>query len=160
MRFFLLALCLLLSACASTERQEPLTSVEILEIKPRYIPEQSFMRVGEYMTGKEVTGDRVIIRSQPGQRSGYYFTLVLDEKVRRLPSGTVIVGEFYTPQSADAITIEFKLPPRLPKTNEVFVGLTGQDWPNADDVPGAWRFTIKDANDKVLATEKSFLWSI
>lgn len=153
-------LCLSFVSCASVKRPEVVSSVEILEVKPRYIEEESFVRISEYWTGKENTGDRVILRSQVGERSGYYFTLVLDEAIRLLPQGTVIVGEFYTPNSTDVLSIDFKLPPKRPKTKEVFVGLTGDDWPDPDAVPSAWRFTIKDPNGKEMARLKSFLWDI
>jgi len=160
MRPFLLALIgLTLAGCASTP-DEPVRSVEIKEIKPRYIPEDNFKRISEYWDGAENKGDRIIIRSDPEARDGYYFTLVLDERVRELPGGSVITGEFYTPVSTDLQTHDFPLPNKLPKTREVFVGLTGADWPEADAVPGAWRFTIKDANGEVLARKQSYLWSM
>ena len=98
MRFLISALiCSLLFGCVSA-RKPALSSVEIEEIKPRYIETEQFKRVSEYLTGKENAGDRVILRSSPDERSGYYFTLILDEDVRRLPKGTQIIGEFYTPK--------------------------------------------------------------
>lgn len=160
MRYLLLALTgLALAGCASTPK-EPVRSVEIQEIKPRYMPEENFIRISEYWSGAENKGKRVILRSDPEVRDGFYFTLVLDEKLRDLPRGTVIVGEFYTPASNDLLTHEFSLPSRLPKTKEVFVGLTGADWPESGGVPGAWRFTIKDANGEQLAQKQSYLWSL
>ncbi|HKK19170.1 MAG TPA: hypothetical protein VJ952_10870 [Opitutales bacterium] len=160
MRQFLPALiALALAGCASTP-DEAVRSVEIEEIKPRYIPEENFVRISEYWTGAENTGKRVILRSDPKIRDGYYFTLVLDQKVRDLPRGTVITGEFYTPVSKDLQIHDFALPNKLPKTREVFVGLTGDDWPEADAVPGAWRFTIKDASGEVLGRKQSYLWSM
>lgn len=160
MRHLLLALIgLAFTGCASTP-DEPLRSVEIKEIKPRYIPEENFKRISEYWSGSENKGRRVILRSDPEARDGYYFTLVLDEKVRDLPRGSVITGEFYTPVSKDLQTHEFPLPNKLPKTKEIFVGLTGADWPESDAVPGAWRFTIRNASGEVLARKKSYLWSM
>ncbi len=160
MRFFITALvCSILIGCASTPKPA-LTSVEIEEIKPRYIETEQFKRISEYMTGKEYVGDRVILRSRPDERTGYYFTLVLDEDVRRLPKGSQIVGEFYTPSSVEKQTHEFTLPKKLANTNEIFVGLTGEDWPQTGGVPSAWRFTIKDANGTVLAKKQSYLWSL
>ena len=160
MRFLITAIiCSLFAGCASTPEQA-VTSVEIEEIKPRYIETEQFKRISEYMTGKEHIGDRVILRTQSEHREGYYFILVLDHDVRRLPNGTVVVGEFYTPQSLEKQTHEFKLPTRLASTNEIFVGLTGEDWPQAGGVPGAWRFTLKDANGSVLAEKQSYLWSL
>lgn len=155
----LLSLCFI--ACSSTPAKKPaLTSVDILEIKPRYMKAEAFIRIKEYLTGSEHLGDRVVVRSQPSSRDGYYFTLILGEELRDLPKGIVIIGEFYSKNSLDAQSFEFKLPASLPETNEVFVGLTGADWPDSDAVPAAWKFTIKDANGNTLASEKSFLWSI
>jgi len=160
MRQLLLAIIgLALAGCASTP-DEPVRSVEIKEILPRYIPEENFKRIGEYLSGAENKGNRIILRSDPKARDGFYFTLILDEKVRDLPRGSVITGEFYTPVSPDLQTHEFPLPNKLPKTKEVFVGLTGADWPEPGGVPAAWRFTIKDANGDILARKHSYLWSM
>ncbi|MFP4070281.1 MAG: hypothetical protein ACLFVC_08910 [Opitutales bacterium] len=162
MRFLICCLLAsLITGCAST-RPPAVDSVEIKEIKPRYIEEAAFKRIGEYLTGKENTGNRVILRSVEEARTGYYFTLVLDENVRRLPRGTVVVGEFHTPKSLDVQEHRFEIPSgKLPKTKEIFVGLTGEDWTfGPDAVPAAWRFTIEDANGEALATEKSYLWSL
>ncbi|HAV14323.1 MAG TPA: hypothetical protein DCX06_12645 [Opitutae bacterium] len=161
MRFLLVALLSLLCiSCASSRKPASLKSVEIKEIKPRLIEEEQFKRISEYMTGKEYTGDRLILRTDPEARTGYYFTLVLDEKVRRLPSGTQIIGEFHTAKELDAQEHTFTVPAKRPKTKEIFVGLTGEDWPEGSVTPAAWRFTIKDPNGVVLATKKSYLWSL
>ena len=160
MRFLLTALIAsLLAGCASTPKRV-LSSVIIEEIKPRYIQAEEFRRISEYLTNKEHTGKRVILRSRTTERSGYYFVLILDEKVRRLPNGTQIIGEFYTPSSLEKQSYTFVLPARRPKTNEIFIGLTGEDWPQKDEVPSAWKFTIKDANGALLAEKKSYLWSL
>lgn len=160
MRNLLLALLgLALVGCASTP-DEPLLSLDIEEIKPRYIPEVNFIRVREYLTGAENLGRRIILRSDPESRDGYYFTLILNQKARDLPRGTVIIGEFHTPFSTELQTYEFRIPNKLPKTKEVFVGLTGKDWPDSDRVPSAWRFTINDANGERLAQKQSYLWSL
>ena len=160
MRFLYTAIiCSLFAGCASTPEQA-VTSVEIEEIKLRYIETKQFKRISEYLTGKENIGDRVILRTQSEHRAGYYFILVLDNDVRRLPIGTVVVGEFYTPQSLGKQKHEFTLPSQLANTEEIFIGLTGEDWPEKDGVPAAWRFTIKDANGALLGEKQSYLWSL
>ena len=160
MRFLITAIiCSLFAGCALTPKQA-VTSVEIEEIKPRYIETEQFKRISEYLTGKENIGDRVILRTQPEHREGYYFILVLDNDVRRLPNGTVVVGEFYTSQSLGKQIHEFTLPSQRASTDEIFIGLTGEDWPKKDGVPAAWRFTIKDANGVVLGEKQSYLWSL
>ena len=159
MRILLLVLfSLLCISCASTKKPV-LTSVTILDIKPRYIEAEAFMRVGEYLTGKENLGNRVIVRTDRNERAGYYFVLILDGQVRDLPAGTYIEGEIYSPESLDAQEHTFKLPSKLPKSKEIFIGLTGEDWPVKNATPAAWRFTLKNSNGDVLATEKSYLWS-
>jgi hypothetical protein len=160
MRFLITALvCSLIAGCASTPKQA-VTSVEIEEIKPRYIEVEAFKRISEYMSGKEYIGNRVLIRTNPKERAGYYFTLILDQDVNRLPKGTVIVGEFYTKKSVEKQTHELPLPIRRASTNEIFFGLTGADWPEDGGTPAAWRFTIKDANGLVLGEKQSYLWSL
>lgn len=159
MRFLLSALvCLILTACASTP-PSALTSVEIKEIKPRYIEAEELTRVREYFTGQEKMRNRVYLRSSPEVKAGFYFTLILNEKVRRLPKGTTILGEFYTPSDVERQTYEFTLPNKRPKTKEIFVGLTGDDWPGSDAIPAAWRFTITGPNGNTLGQSQSFLWS-
>jgi hypothetical protein len=161
MRILLSALlCFCFVACSSTKNLRPqaITSVEIVEIKPRYIDTESFVRISEYLTGVEKVGGRVIIRSQPEERDGYYFTLLLDTNVRELSAGTVFTGEFYTPFSKTAQTFEFTLPSKRAKTKEVFIGLTGTDWPDPSAVPSAWRITVTNANGMQLAQKQSFLW--
>ncbi|CAA6679574.1 MULTISPECIES: hypothetical protein [unclassified Lentimonas] len=155
---FLALLSLLCISCASTKKPA-ITSVNILDINPRYIETVKFKRITEYLTGKENRGNRVIIRTDKTDRTGYYFVLMLDEKVRDLPAGTYIEGEFYTPKTLDKQAYTFELPSKLPKTKEIFIGLTGQDWTKRSDIPSAWKFTIKNSNGEVLAMEKSYLWS-
>lgn len=164
MRFLILALlCLILSACASSRGQgsrQGLTSVEIQEVKPRYIEAEPLTRISDYFSAQENKGNRIFLRSTPEARSGYYFVLILDKQVRRLPLGTTVTGEFYTPNQIAPQTFAFTLPNRRPKTKEIFVGLTGDDWPDADSIPAAWRFTIKDPNGEILGQSQSFLWSL
>lgn len=164
MRICLLSLLslLFLSACASNKKPEAITSVEIVEILPRYMVEAQFKRIREYQTGAEHMGKRVIIRTDPQERDGYYFALMLDTKVNKLPQGTVIIGEFYTATSAEKQEIVFQIPAKRPKTDTVFIGLTGENWPYkaGQKVPSAWKFTIIDPNQVVLGSEQSYLWQM
>lgn len=160
MRLFLLLVISLVCVSCKTGERPHITSVEIIEIKPRYIETEAFKRIDEYFTGVENQGNRVIIRTDSNERDGYYFTLVLDQKVKKLQTGTKIVGEFFTPASADPATYTFTLPAKRPKTKEIMLGLTGDAWPHGPEViPSAWRFTVKDANDIVMGSAKSYLWS-
>lgn len=160
MRIFLLILFCLSSAACSTTQESAEPVVKIVEIMPRYIKTEEFKRISEYMTGKENPGRRVIIRTDPQQRDGYYFVLVLNRNVRKLPPDAYIQGEFYTSKSLDLQTYRFELPSILPSTREIFIGLTGENQPEENIIPAAWRFTIKNSQEEILAQEKSYLWSL
>ena len=151
--------CLLFAGGCGTTPDKPVRSVAIREIKPRHIKAEQFIRVSEYFTGAEHSDDRLILRSAPESRGGYYFVLILDTNVRRLPEGTMIKGEFHGPGAKGAVTHQFTLPSERPKTKEIFVGLTGPDWPSPEAVPAAWRFTISDADGNRLGGAQSYLWS-
>ena len=160
MRFFLYALLATSLVGCVTAPPNTVETVDIKDIRPRYIEAEQFMRIGEYLSGKEVTGDRLILRSDPASRTGCYFVLALDEKVRRLPKGTTIRGEVYTARSPEVQVLEMTLPSERPKTKEVFFGLTGEDWPEGSPVPGAWRFTILTPNGGTMAQKQSYLWEL
>lgn len=161
MRIFLLAcLSLFLTACSSTPK-EAITSVEITDISPRFIPEETFKRVHEYRTGAEYTGNRVIVRTDPQVRDGFYFVLSFDTKLNKMPQGTVIKGEFFTPDSSEAVEYQFPLPTKRPRTKEIFLGLTGEAWTHGTSIkPSAWRFTIYGPDGQQFAQKHSYLWSL
>jgi len=152
-----LALAVVGGGCALIDRA-PVKSVEIETIRPRYIEREAFVRISEYLSGRENTGDRVIVRSNSDARSGFYFVLLLDAPASRLPIGTEIVAEVLTPFSPEIQTFRFELPADMPASKEIFVGLTGDDWPSKEGPAGAWRFTIENASGNVMGRRASYLW--
>ncbi|MGC6455009.1 MAG: hypothetical protein ACON39_08605 [Coraliomargaritaceae bacterium] len=162
MRALLLVfLSCLLAACGTTSSPQEVSAVEILDILPKRMTTEQFMRIKEYRTGSEYTGKRLIIRTDPLQRDGFYFTLLLDTKLRHLPQGTVIVGEFYSKASTQMQTHTFVLPADRPNTKAVFLGLTGQAWPFAHEeavVPSAWKFQIIGPDGQFFGQKQSYLW--
>ena len=160
MRFFLLALLCFLSTACSTTEESANSAVKIVGVTPRYMETEQFKRISEYMTGKENPGKRVIMRTDSRQRDGYYFVLTLNSNVRKLPPDVYVQGEFYTSKSLDLKKHRFEFPSILPSTRELFIGLTGDDWPQKDAIPAAWRFTLKNSREEILAQEQSYLWSL
>lgn len=162
MRILLMALlsCFLV-ACASKPREE-VQSVAITAIYPRYMETAQFKRVNEYRSGLEYEGKRVILRTNPDVRDGFYFVLQLDTKAHLLPQGTKLTAEFYLPNSADPQEFTFELPVKRAKTKEIFVGLTGEAWPYAagEATPAAWKFTLLDPNGNSLGSKRSYLWQM
>ncbi len=160
MRTFALSLlALALAACATTGR-EPASSVEIKQILPRYMAADQFVRIKEYLGAQEHLGGRCVIRSRPGERAGFYFVLVLDTSVKRLPPGTEVLAEVAGPTAFGPVEYTLTVPERRPGTRELFIGLTGEDWPDPDAVPSAWRFTLRDANGNTLGSRHNYLWSL
>jgi hypothetical protein len=43
---------------------------------------------------------------------------------------------------------------------EIFLGLTGADWPNKDLSIVAYKITLKNADGAVLAEHASYLWAL
>jgi hypothetical protein len=164
MRFYSVLLLALVSlvfiaGCTTTApRRTDIDAVSIKEVKPRYMEEADFVRLREYYSGVENTGRRMILRSDPDARAGYYFTLVLDTRIGKLPRGTRVEANLYTPFSNEMQSFEFTLPRERPRTREIFVGLTGEDWPDADLPPSAWKIDIVTPRGRVLGSYQSFLW--
>jgi hypothetical protein len=162
MRALLLVfLSALLAACGTVGNEPVITSVEIVEILPRRMGTEQFIRIQEYRTGSEYTGKRLIIRTEPDQRGGFYFTLLLDAKVRKLPQGTRIIGEFYSKASPDKQSHTFELPADRPNTKAILVGLTGEAWPFGRDetiVPAAWKFQVIGPDGQSFGEKQSYLW--
>ena len=127
-------------------------------VSVRYLEKQAFLRISEYFDGKENTGNRFICRSQPDARAGLYIVLSLKESTRKLPSDLVARWQVISPKSPDPVEHRIAVPNERPRGKDVFVGLTGADWPDPKARPVAWKFTLETSEGKVLLTRKSFLW--
>lgn len=131
--------------------------VTFVRVWPGYRAAESFDRISEYFTGRENTGGRTVLRSQPDQRAGFYFL------VRLKNAGAVVAGAAFelnviSPASATPRRFTFKA--SLPAGEHVFdCGLTGADWPNAKAHPVAWKLVLRASDGAVLAETQSFLWS-
>ena len=151
----------LLVACGTTSRERVITDVEIVDILPRSMRAEQFIRIQEYRTGSEYTGKRLILRTDPTHRNGFYFTLLLVTKLRQLPQGTLIEGEFYSKATADKQRHTFALPADRPNSKAVFVGLTGDACPLENGqpiVPAAWKFQIIGPDGQSFGEKQSYLW--
>ncbi|CAI8333216.1 MAG: Uncharacterised protein [Opitutia bacterium UBA7350] len=155
---FLSLLCLAWVAC-STKPPPKIEATEIQKIQPEYKPESSFKRINEFLTGVEAHGKRTVVRTQANSREGFYFTLRLDQKVKDLPSGTLLIAELYTPKQSEAQRFELTLPSKRGNSSQLLFGLTGTDWPyQREHTPAAWKFTLLDPNGKILGSAQSYLW--
>lgn len=147
-RSLLLLLLIVTPAAAAAE-------VEFVHVWPRYREATSFLGIREYFGGEEPDRGRTIRRSQPDERSGYYW-LVRTRSDRDLPEATFEVS-LLRPGETEPELRRFPVP--LPTgSHPVLLGLTGADWPAANVRPLAWRVRLIGPGGEQLAVARSFLW--
>jgi hypothetical protein len=129
---------------------------EFVRVWPAWRDAQSFDRIGEYFGRPEANGRETVLRTQANARDGYYF-LVRMKSAMSVP-GAKFELNVIRPDLPDAKTYTFASP--LPDKEAVFeLGITGSDWPGGKEAnPVAWRIAVLDANGRLLAEHKSFLW--
>jgi len=136
------------------------TLVHSAELKTQwsYRSAEDFERISEFFTGKENPGNRVIVRSIPGNRQGMYFSVMIQEGVNSLPAGSKAVVEVLHALSPETQTYTFPIPNSPKNHRELLLGITGDNWPAAKYKPMAWRVRIMNAAGEDLSTDKSYLW--
>ncbi len=158
----------MLAACSSppksaTSNPPGISSdgVAITHVDQRFIDDLEFRRISEYFTGNENTSGRIIERSDPQQRAGYYFILSLEFHPRTtLPTGTQADLDYIRKNHAEPLHQHFTFSADTGTWNEILLGLTGSAWPDKDEAVVAWKITLKNAAGNVLADRQSFLWGI
>ncbi len=145
------------SAKAEALAKEGTTAAEltIVRVFTGWRDAASFKRISEYFTGRENTGGETVLRTNPEQRTGFYF------QVRIANPGAARQVQFQLqliePGSPTPHTTTF--PAELKPGSDVFqLGLTGPAWQNPRSQPVAWEVLVLADGGRVLATEKSYLW--
>jgi hypothetical protein len=79
--------------------------------------------------------------------------------IPRLNVGSHWLIEWITP--LDPVAQQNKIPISDLKISgkEVFIGLTGSDWPDPSVQPIAWSLSLVDSEERILGHSQSFLWS-
>ena len=160
---YVLLTAIVFSSCASLNTNDEGQNLQINSIIPQYMKHEEFLSIKEYLTGKETTKNRLIIRSTQGQRSGLYLTVTLNQKISKLPIDTSIICEVYMPGKLNPNVFEFPIPKlnKLPNNKSILLGITGDDWPyNNDALPTAWKITLIDSKENTLAEKSSQVWSL
>jgi len=152
LRFWLGLMGILLAA-------ETLVSVELENVRIRFIEAEKFYRISEYFTGEENQGGRVIVRTQPEERGGTYFILRFSERIRTLPPDTFISLDYFQPGSTSLESHRIALPKNRKSTNKLFLGVTSSE-EESSTLPVAWRIGVEDASGQLLSEYKSYLWEI
>ena len=131
------------------------TELSITRVFTGWRDASSFKRISEYFTGRENSGGTLIRRTQPDQRSGYYFLVRVENAGVSLPVKLEV--ELILPNTIPARIHTFSAELKSGK-NVVNLGLTGADWPSVETNPVAWKINLLGPAGEVLATEKSYLW--
>ena len=124
----------------------------------RYLEKQAFLRISESFDGKENTGNRLICRSRPDARAGLYLIVSLKDSTRKLPRNLIARWQVISPKAPDPVEYRIAVPNERPRGKDLFVGLTGTDWPDPKARPVAWKFTLETSDGKIVLERKSFLW--
>lgn len=133
------------------------SEVSFVRIWPAWREAESFVRISEYFGGGENTGRQTVLRTQAGQRSGYYFLVRTGNSGGALP-GAKFELKLIKPDSP--VTRTYTFPATVPAGGHVFnLGLTGSDWPGKDIHPVAWQLRLIAADGRELGAGQSFLWS-
>lgn len=148
-----LSLLLALFAALPTARA---AEIDFVRIWPSWRETESFIRISEYFGGGENTGRQTVLRTQPSERSGFYF-LTRTANPGPAQAGAKFELQVIMPDSPFPKTFTFAAD--IPAGGHVFnLGLTGTDWPGKKIQPVAWRLRLLATDGRELAIGKSFLW--
>jgi len=158
----------LLAACSSPPRSATsgpsgfsTPGVEIAHVDHRYMTLDDFRRISEYFTGQENKSGRIIERTHPEQRAGYYFIVSLTwHPGMTLPAGTLADLDYLSGDDPAPHHAHFTFSDTIGTLPEILLGLTGADCPDKNLQVSAYKITFKDAAGKALASKQSFLWAL
>ena len=128
-----------------------------LKVQVRFHPANDFVRLSEFFTGHENTGNYTILRSQK-ERSGLYFYVPLEEtkiQVEKIRSFKLSLIDSRNPIARN---FEFQMPSNGKRQKKILLGITGDDWVEKDDRLIAWEIKILGEDDKDFQVAMSSLW--
>lgn len=130
--------------------------VELVRVWTGHRAAESFTRISEYFTGEENTGGQTVLRTDPAQRTGYYW-LIRTSTSARMAEVRVEISVVETSSLSPSVS-EWLVD--LPEGNHVtLAGLTGTAWQQPGTQPVAWRLRLLSPDGRELAREQSFLWT-
>ncbi len=127
-------------------------SIDYLEQK--FYQEESFTRISEYFNGVEVTGDRIILRSDAVERTGHYVTFQLSQSYP-IDHFKLEVYEFDAKEPKDYI---FPASTSIAEAQPIYLGLTGAGWAEKMRPPVAYKLSVVGKDGEVFESATSFLW--
>ncbi len=131
--------------------------IDIRRVWPEYRDAASFDRISEYFTKKENTGGQIVLRTQAGDRGGFYFLVRLKNRGTAIPNARIELNVI-APTSPLPKTHEFTTS-LAAGTNVLNIGLTGDDWSSPKAHPVAWELRLLSSDGSEIGKKQSFLWS-
>lgn len=124
-----------------------------------YKETSAFLRLREFITGKESFGNTTLLRTNPENRNGFYYTVRLADHER----GSIPAGEIHLqvipPDGVKPVVYRFPFAGTEDREVRLEIGLTGRDWTHGKTLPLAWKLDFVGPQGQVLASRESFLWS-
>jgi len=132
--------------------------LSIVRVWPGYRTAESFERISEYFGKNEEPAAQHIVRTQPSERTGYYFLVRLKNENTEI-TGAHFELQIVTPFATLPKTFTFDS--SIPHGSHAFqLGLTGADWPGKPkDEAIAWQLRVLSSDGTELSRTQSFLWS-
>ncbi len=130
--------------------------VELVRVWTGHRAAESFTRISEYFTGEENTGGQTVLRTDPAERTGFYW-LIRTSASAPIANARVEISTVGTDFNAPSVS-EWLVD--LPAGSRVtLAGLTGTPWQQPRAQPVAWRLRLLSSDGRELAREQSFLWT-
>ena len=122
----------LLATAASTA-----SALTIRDAYPRYMHEDHFKTVTEYLRGEQKEGPREVVRTQPEDRTGQYFILTLDSSVKELPANAEIALDILPTNLREPLTYRFSAADFQTASRQLYLESPGRIGPT--DKFSRWR---------------------
>lgn len=132
-------------------------SVELSNVSIRFYQSEELTRIPEYFSGKEFTGSRIFSRTRDDKK-GLYFSFPIHPKITNASVHLKAYISVIRSGRSEPVEYEFAIPEDRRGKKEMFLGITGQDWPLQKYKVLAWRIELKNGQDELLFHKKSFLW--
>lgn len=142
-------------------RADPVPELEL--VRHGFIPVSEQIRISEWFTGRENPGRRQYLRSDPSDRSGYYFVLRIPSHLQDAAGAVPLAFsiEIFPGGTLRPLVCDYPVPAFLSLEKPFYLGITGDHWAQPDRAPIAWKIVLHPAGTEhaALAQWKSHLWS-
>ena len=127
-------------------------------IRVQHFSEDAFLRIPEFFSGKEYSGDKLILRTN-SDREGLYFSIPLGKKNSRLRNAKSIELQFIESTNPLPRISTYSISEISAENGSLLLGVTGKDWNQSTMKLIAWKVLILDPEKKPIFTSQSTLWA-